>query len=124
MAAGLFSGASRNTSVSVRRLQEDLDLARRWYELTVFPVPFDLEAAAAAWRMEGESGDDSETGFLSKTRFLRKTREALSELAKRSLLDYDTDARHYSLHDLLREVAPLVYPLSVLTVCNQFGPTI
>jgi tetratricopeptide (TPR) repeat protein len=70
------------------RLSYDLlsdDLKRRFCQLAVFPAPFEREAAAAVWELEPKAA-----------------REALSELLKRSLLDYDKPGDRYDLHDLVR----------------------
>jgi tetratricopeptide (TPR) repeat protein len=70
------------------RLSYDLlsdDLKRRFCQLAVFPAPFEREAAAAVWELE-----------------LKAAREALGELLRRSLLDYDKPSDRYDLHDLVR----------------------
>src|SRR5207237_803978 len=62
------------------------NLARSWASLTVFPVTFDSEAAAAVWGLEIEAAE-----------------ERLGELIKRSLIEGE-DGR-YHLHDLARVFA-------------------
>jgi len=75
--------------VSVRQLEEQSPkLAERWRLLGVFPAPFEREAAAAVW----ELSDD-------------ETRDALTELYRWSLVEYDEKEGTYVLHDLLREYA-------------------
>ena len=76
-------------AISVRQLEEEnRTLARRWRLLGVFPAPFDRAAAAAVWAVS----DDEARG-------------ALSELHRRSLVEYDEAKGQYALHDLLREYA-------------------
>lgn len=72
---------------SIERLCEsDEALAQRWYDLAVFPAPFDHHAAAAIWETEPN-----------------QARTSLGALVQRSLVEYDGSA--YRVHDLLREIA-------------------
>ncbi len=59
-----------------------------WRQLSVFPAPFDATAAAAIWGIEQEPALN-----------------ALSHFVRVSLLDYDEQARRYSMHDLLASFA-------------------
>jgi tetratricopeptide (TPR) repeat protein len=61
------------------------ELQARWRALAVFPAGFDVPAAAAVWGVEPDAA-----------------RDALSELAARSLLEYEPAAGRYRLHDLAR----------------------
>jgi len=75
--------------VSVRQLEKQSPaLARRWRLLGVFPAPFEREAAAAVWELPGD-----------------ETRDALTELYRWSLVEYNEKEGTYVLHDLLREYA-------------------
>lgn len=56
-----------------------------WRALAVFPDTFDAAAAAAVWQLDADA-----------------TQDALGDLLKYSLLDFDTDTFRYSLHDLAR----------------------
>ncbi len=69
--------------------ERDAALAEHWRMLHVCPAPFDRAVIAALW---GEPDDDA-------------LDDALGDLLRRSLLDYDSTTGRYSLHDLLRDVA-------------------
>lgn len=60
-------------------------LQRRWRALAVFPATFDAEAAAAVWEADSDAAHD-----------------ALGDLVRYSLLDWDDATARYSLHDLAR----------------------
>jgi tetratricopeptide (TPR) repeat protein len=64
------------------------DLQKLWRALAVFPATFDAQAAAAVWNIEQDAAHD-----------------ALGELVKYSLLDWDDTIARYSLHDLARLLA-------------------
>jgi tetratricopeptide (TPR) repeat protein len=64
------------------------DLQKLWRALAVFPATFDAPAAAAVWETEQDA-----------------TQDALDELVKYSLLDWDDATARYSLHDLARLLA-------------------
>lgn len=57
----------------------------RWRALAVFPATFDAEAATVVWETDSDAAHD-----------------ALGELVKYSLLDWDEKTDRYSLHDLAR----------------------
>jgi tetratricopeptide (TPR) repeat protein len=61
---------------------------RLWRSLAVFPVTFDAPAAAAVWQVEEASAED-----------------ALGELVKFSLVEWEEDESRYRLHDLARVFA-------------------
>ncbi len=61
------------------------ELQRRWRALAVFPATFDAGAAAAVGETESDAAQD-----------------ALGELIKYSLLDWDDAIARYRLHDLAR----------------------
>ncbi|MCA1615869.1 MAG: tetratricopeptide repeat protein [Acidobacteria bacterium] len=61
------------------------ELQGRWRALAVFPATFDAGAAAAVWETEPDAAQD-----------------ALGELVKYSLLDWDDTTARYRLHDLAR----------------------
>ncbi len=61
---------------------------RLWRSLAVFPVAFDAPAAAAVWQVEEASAED-----------------ALGELVKFSLVEWEEDESRYRLHDLARVFA-------------------
>lgn len=61
------------------------ELQGRWRALAVFPATFDAAAAAAVWAAESDAAQD-----------------ALGELIKYSLLDWDDATARYRLHDLAR----------------------
>jgi tetratricopeptide (TPR) repeat protein len=58
---------------------------RLWRALAVFPDTFDATAAAAVWELDADASQD-----------------ALGELFRYSLLEWDADTQRYSLHDLAR----------------------
>jgi tetratricopeptide (TPR) repeat protein len=58
---------------------------RLWRALAVFPDTFNATAAAAVWELETDAAQD-----------------ALGELLRYSLLDWDADTQRYRLHDLAR----------------------
>lgn len=66
----------------------DVQLRTRWYVLSVFPRDFDARAAAAVWEMDADAAQD-----------------ALGELLRRSLTEFDPAAQRYRLHDLIRVYA-------------------
>jgi len=61
---------------------------RLWRSLAVFPVTFEREAAAAVWQVEEAAAED-----------------ALGELVKFSLIEWEEDVSRYRLHDLARVFA-------------------
>jgi tetratricopeptide (TPR) repeat protein len=61
------------------------ELQRLWRSLAVFPDTFDTTAAAAVWALDTDAALD-----------------ALGELVRYSLLEWDDDIRRYRLHDLVR----------------------
>jgi tetratricopeptide (TPR) repeat protein len=63
-------------------------LQKLWRSLAVFPATFDAPSAAAVWELEQDAAQD-----------------ALGELVKYSLLDWDDTTARYSLHDLARLLA-------------------
>jgi tetratricopeptide (TPR) repeat protein len=73
------------------RLSLDLcpgDLQSFWARLGVFPADFDSQAAAVVWELDEAEG-----------------REALSDLALNSLVEYEAAGDRYRLHELARLVA-------------------
>ena len=64
-------------------------LRERWYALAVFPETFDRAGAQAVWGLESAS----------------VAQQALGELLRYSLVEYDPQARRYRLHDLCRAYA-------------------
>lgn len=58
---------------------------RLWRALAVFPDTFDAAAAAAVWELDADA-----------------TQDALGDLLRYSLLDWDADTQRYRLHDLAR----------------------
>lgn len=58
---------------------------RLWRTLAVFPDTFDATAAAAIWEVSADAAQD-----------------ALGDLVRHSLLEWDADTQRYSLHDLAR----------------------
>ncbi len=61
------------------------ELQQRWRTLAVFPVTFDAAAAAVVWATDRDAAQD-----------------ALGELVKYSLLNWNDAIARYSLHDLAR----------------------
>lgn len=61
------------------------EMQERWRILAVFPDTFDTAAAAAVWEIDVNAAQD-----------------ALSELVKYSLLEWDEASARYRLHDLVR----------------------
>jgi tetratricopeptide (TPR) repeat protein len=61
------------------------ELQRRWAMLAVFPGTFDRGGAAAVWGVEPDEGQD-----------------ALSDVVRYSLVEWDGEAERYHLHDLAR----------------------
>jgi len=90
--------------LSVARLAaENADLARQWRELSVFPTPFDWEAAAAVWGTLAEAPEADMQALPELTSLAEEVaRAALSGLLRRNLVEYDVGTERYSLHDLLR----------------------
>ncbi|MGH9939820.1 MAG: tetratricopeptide repeat protein, partial [Blastocatellia bacterium] len=70
-------------NVSYEMLNEEQ--RRLWRALSVFPQTFDDEAAAAVWEMERDAAQ-----------------EALGDLMKWSLVEFNDETRRYRLHDLAR----------------------
>ncbi|HWS88149.1 MAG TPA: tetratricopeptide repeat protein [Pyrinomonadaceae bacterium] len=58
---------------------------RLWRVLSVFPDTFDAAAAATVWELDADA-----------------TQDALGDLLKFSLLDFDADTQRFRLHDLAR----------------------
>jgi len=71
-------------------VRDNLELAEQWHLLHVFPVDFDIPAAAAIWEV-------AERDPL--------VHEDLSELTARSLILFDVTTRRYRLHDLMKPIA-------------------
>ena len=70
---------------SVEALErENPSLVKKWRSLSVFPAPFDRQAAEAVAEFEGDE---------------------LDTLVGRSLVIYDRDQERFRLHDLMRELA-------------------
>jgi tetratricopeptide (TPR) repeat protein len=61
------------------------ELQRLWRTLAVFPDTFNTAAAAAVWELDADA-----------------TQDALGDLLKYSLLDWDADTSRFRLHDLAR----------------------
>jgi tetratricopeptide (TPR) repeat protein len=61
------------------------ELQRLWRALAVFPDTFDAAAAAAVWELDADAAQD-----------------ALGDLVRYSLLEWDADTQRYRLHDLAR----------------------
>lgn len=91
---------------------------RLWRALAVFPDTFNADAAAAVWELDADAAQD-----------------ALGDLLRYSLLDWDTDTQRYRLHDLARLFADsrlsdderratrlrhAAYYLTVLEECQAF----
>jgi tetratricopeptide (TPR) repeat protein len=109
--------------ISVAQLEKDAsEVARLWRLLGVFPAPFDRDAARAVWgdlvtperdmpkHLKGQARDElkrrlSQRGYLIAALVEDLARFTLSELLRRSLLDWDDAKQEYYLHDLLREYA-------------------
>ncbi len=66
------------------------ELRRRWLLLGVFPDTFEYNAAAAIWECEPEAAKD-----------------ALSELLRYSLIEWNSTTGRYRLHDLARDFTRL-----------------
>jgi len=66
----------------------DEELQRRWCALSVFPESFDMQGAAALWEVEPEAAQN-----------------ALGNLLRYSMLDWDEMRERYRLHDLARDYA-------------------
>jgi len=58
---------------------------RLWRALAVFPDTFDAAAASAVWELDADA-----------------TQDALGDLVRYSLLEWDADTQRYRLHDLAR----------------------
>jgi hypothetical protein len=69
-------------------LEHQPQLARHWQLLAIIPSQFDVTAAAAIWNCAEKDAQDS-----------------LSTLRRRAMLEYDTMARCYRFHDLMRDLA-------------------
>lgn len=61
------------------------ELQKLWRTLAVFPDTFDAAAAAAVWELDADA-----------------TQDALGDLLKFSLIDFDADTQRHRLHDLAR----------------------
>jgi tetratricopeptide (TPR) repeat protein len=68
------------------------ELQRLWGMLSVFPGTFDRAGAAAVWGMDAEPAQDA-------------AQDALDELVRYSLVEWNEAAGRYSLHDLVRVFA-------------------
>ncbi len=66
---------------------------RLWPRLAVFPATFDDAAAGAVWRLGTRASSAPNAD---------KANEALAELIRYSLVDYDAQSDRYELHDLAR----------------------
>ncbi|MFI4853641.1 MAG: tetratricopeptide repeat protein, partial [Phycisphaerales bacterium JB065] len=66
--------------------ERDPELARRWRMLCVFPGDFDAMAAGVVWDAEGDEAED-----------------ALVELHRFSVIEWDEETGRYRLHDLVRD---------------------
>ena len=71
------------------------ELRRLWCALAVFPGTFDLAAAVTVWQMEQDAAQD-----------------ALGELVRHSLVEWNPDTSRYRLHDLARLFARDRLPLA------------
>jgi len=81
---------------SARELvRENPERAERWQMLSVFPADFDMRAVAVVWDLE--PGDELTNVVAAE--------DELTTLLDRSLVQFDADTNHYSLHDLMRPVA-------------------
>jgi tetratricopeptide (TPR) repeat protein len=78
------SAASINQSYKLL----DADMQKQWRILGIFPETFDRSAAASVWQVENE-----------------RAQEALSELLRYSMLEWNDKAKRYRMHDLNREFA-------------------
>jgi tetratricopeptide (TPR) repeat protein len=74
-----------NASLSLSYNLLGVELQERWRMLAVFPGTFDRGAAAAVWELDPDPAQD-----------------ALSELVRYSLVEWDEMAERYRLHDLAR----------------------
>lgn len=72
----------------VNLLHENSSWASKWLALSVFQASFDLEAAAAVWKVPSEDP--------------LAVREVLSALLERSLIQFDQNTKTYRLHILIR----------------------
>lgn len=94
------------------------ELQRLWRALAVFPDTFNTAAAAAVWELDADAAQD-----------------ALSDLLRYSLLDWDADTSRFRLHDLARLFADsrmtdderhatrlrhAAHYLAVLNECDEF----
>ena len=92
-------------ALSARELvREDPESAARWQMLTVFPTQFDAEATAMVCELLDGDGRELD---------LEAADDALTALMDRSLVQYDTRFKRYSLHDLMRPVAREVFSYGV-----------
>src|SRR5205085_6406575 len=93
------------------------EMQRLWRALSVFPDTFDAAAAAAVWETDADASQD-----------------ALGDLLKFSMLDYDATTARHRLHDLTRlfadsrlsdeersasQMQHAVYYLNVLRECDE-----
>ncbi len=78
------SGIELSLATSFQLLSPDLQ--KRWLELSVFPDTFDHPAAAAVWEVAPGAA-----------------RDALSDLLKYSLAQWNSATDRYRLHDLVRD---------------------
>ncbi len=65
------------------------ELQRRWRMLAVFPQEFDVHGVASVWEKEDEATQEA-------------AQEALDELVRFSLVEWNETTKRYSLHDLVR----------------------
>lgn len=79
------------------------DSQSRWRRLAVFPESFDRAGTQAVWAMEGEDA----------------VQDALSELVRYSLLEYNIETGRYKLHDLARVFANSRLSDAELTVVQR-----
>jgi tetratricopeptide (TPR) repeat protein len=82
-----------DASLSVSYDLLDENFQRLWCILAVFPGTFDRAAAAVVWQMEQDPAQD-----------------ALDELVRYSLVEWDAESERYRLHDLARLYATTQCP--------------
>lgn len=81
-----FGEVDASLNLSYQLLDEEP--RRLWRMLAIFPGTFNAEAAAAVWDLDIDSA-----------------RDRLSDLSRRSLLEWEEQEGRYRLHDLAREFA-------------------
>jgi tetratricopeptide (TPR) repeat protein len=84
-------GIDASITLSYNLLDPETQL--RWRKLGTFPDTFDASAAAAVWESELDPAQ------------LDRTQDALSDLLKFSLLEWNESTDRYRLHDLMRAFA-------------------